>query len=34
MILVATNMWVQESSKSELWFESYEGLKLEDLNDN
>jgi hypothetical protein len=30
MQFVATNMWAQESSKSELQFESYEGLKLID----
>jgi hypothetical protein len=34
MLLVATKMWAQESSKSELRFESYEGLKLVDLNNN
>jgi hypothetical protein len=30
MLLIATNAWAQESAKSELQFESYEGLKLID----
>jgi hypothetical protein len=30
MPLVATNMWAQESPKSELRLRSYEGLKLID----
>ncbi len=30
MLLVATNAWAQESPKSELRFESYEGFKLID----
>jgi hypothetical protein len=30
MLLIAMNMWVQESSKSELQLRSYEGLKLID----
>jgi hypothetical protein len=30
ILLVATNAWAQESSKSELRFESYEGFKLRD----
>jgi hypothetical protein len=29
-VLIATNVWVQESPKSELRFESYEGFKLID----
>jgi hypothetical protein len=28
MLLIAMNMWAQESPKSELQFESYECLKL------
>jgi hypothetical protein len=30
MLLIAMNVWAQESPKSELRFESYEGLKLID----
>jgi hypothetical protein len=30
MLLVAMNMWAQESPKLEQWFESYEGFKLID----
>jgi hypothetical protein len=34
MLLVAMNVSVQESLKSELRFKNYEGLKLADLNNN
>jgi hypothetical protein len=30
MLLITTNVWEQESPKSELQFESYGGLKLID----
>jgi hypothetical protein len=30
MVVVTTNTWAQESSKSELWLRSYEGFKLID----
>jgi hypothetical protein len=30
MLLIATNVWAQESPKSELRFKNYEGFKLID----
>jgi hypothetical protein len=33
MLLIATNVWAQESLESELQLKSYEGLKLIDLKD-
>jgi hypothetical protein len=34
MLLIATNVWVQESPKLELQLRSYEGLKLIDYLSN